>query len=61
MFEVVIEKRNRFRWEWRVFDRAGNTLLCGSEQTRNAAKYRGERALFQLLLVPGPRVQPPSE
>jgi hypothetical protein len=60
MFEVIIEKRGRFRWEWRVCDRTGKTLVFGWEDTRNAAKYRGERALFQLLLVRVPRVQPPA-
>jgi hypothetical protein len=59
MFEVVVEKRSQFRWEWRVCDRAGKALVCGWEETRNAAKYRGERALFQLLLVRVPRLQPP--
>ena len=59
MFEVVIEKRSRFQWEWRVRDRASKTLVYGWEETRNAAKYRGERALFQLLLVRVPRLQPP--
>ena len=59
MFEVVIEKRGGFRWEWRVCDRAGKALVYGWEETRNAAKYRGERALFQLLLVHVPRRQPP--
>ena len=59
MFEVVIEKRSRVRWEWRVCDRAGRTLVYGWEETRNAARYRGERALFQLLLLRVPRLQPP--
>ena len=59
MFEVVIEKRSQFRWEWRVCDRAGSILASGWEETRNAARYRGERALFQLLLVRVPRLQPP--
>jgi hypothetical protein len=59
MFEMVVEQRSQFRWEWRVCDRAGRTLVYGSEETRNAAKYRGERALFQLLLVRVPRLQPP--
>ena len=59
MFEVVIEKRSQFRWEWRVCDRDGKTLVYGSEETRNAARYRGERALFELLLVHIPRLQPP--
>jgi len=59
MFEVVIEKRSQVRWEWRICDRAGKTLAYGSEETRNAARYRGERALFELLLRRVPRLQPP--
>jgi hypothetical protein len=63
MFEVVVEKRGRLRWEWRVCDRAGSSVAYGWEETRNAAKYRGERALFQLLLVRTPRLRepPPAE
>ncbi|HZR88919.1 MAG TPA: hypothetical protein VFB02_19075 [Bradyrhizobium sp.] len=59
MFEVVIEKRSEVRWDWRVCDRAGKTLVYGWEETRKAARYRGERALFQLLLLRVPRLQPP--
>jgi hypothetical protein len=60
MFEMVIEKRSRFRWEWRVCDRTRKTLASGWEETRKAARYRGERALFQLLLVWVLRL-PPAE
>jgi hypothetical protein len=59
MFEVVVEKRSQLRWDWRVCDRAGKTLVDGWEETRNAARYRGERALFQLLLLHVPQLRPP--
>lgn len=60
MFEVVVENRSQNRWEWRVCDRAGETLMAGWEESRNAARYRGERALFQLLLVRVPKMRPPE-
>jgi hypothetical protein len=48
MFEVIIIKRRR-RWEWRVCDLAGTTIMWGWEETRDIARYRGNRALFLLL------------
>ena len=54
MFEVVLAKRGRSRWEWQVCDRAGRAIMCGLEGSRPAAKYQGERALF-LLLSAAPR------
>ena len=53
MFEVVLRKRGRTRWQWRVCDRAGKVIMEGFEDSRPAAKYRGERALFLLLLTAG--------
>jgi hypothetical protein len=50
MFEVSVEKRGRARWEWRVCDSAGRLIMSGWEDSRGEAKYRGDRALFQLLL-----------
>jgi hypothetical protein len=49
MFEVLIIKRKRMKWEWRVCDRKGSILMHGWESSRRAAKYRGDRALFLLL------------
>jgi hypothetical protein len=49
MFEVVIVRRSPMRWEWRVCDRKGAILMHGSERTRRAARYEGDRALFLLL------------
>jgi hypothetical protein len=52
MLEVVVKKRGRSRWEWRVLDSSGNAVMGGWEDRRPAAKYRGERALFMLLAHP---------
>jgi hypothetical protein len=49
MLEVVIFERSPSKWEWRVFDRHGTTIINGFEGTRRAAKYKGDRALFILL------------
>jgi hypothetical protein len=51
MLEVVLAKRGR-RWEWRVLDLSGKTLMGGRENSRPKAKYQGERALFLLLANP---------
>ncbi len=52
MFEVTLRKRGRTRWEWRVFDGTGREIMRGWETSRPAARYKGERALFLLLLAP---------
>jgi hypothetical protein len=49
MLEVVVIDRHRRGYEWRVRDQSGNTLMAGREKTRQAVKYAGHRALFQLL------------
>jgi hypothetical protein len=54
MFEVTLRKRGRTRWEWRVCDGTGREIMRGWETSRPAARYRGERALFLLLLAPLP-------
>ena len=53
MFDVVLKRRGRSRWQWQVFDRAGKMIMQGFEESRQAAKYRGERGLFLLLLATG--------
>jgi hypothetical protein len=53
MFEVVLRRRGRTRWQWQVCDRAGRVIMQGFEESRPAAQYRGERALFLLLLTAG--------
>jgi hypothetical protein len=52
MLEVVINKRGRSKWDWRVLDSSGTALMSGWENSRWAAKYRSERALFLLLAHP---------
>jgi hypothetical protein len=49
VLEVLITKRGSTKWEWRLCDRYGTTIICGFESTRPAAKYRGNRALFLVL------------
>jgi len=49
VLEVIITKRRSTKWEWRVCDRQGATIMNGFGSTRRAAKYRGYRALFHLL------------
>jgi len=52
MLEVVIKKRGRSRWEWRILDSSGLAVMSGWESSRPAAKYQGERAMFLLLAHP---------
>ena len=49
LLEVLITELSATKWEWRVCDRYGTTIMGGFESTRPAAKYRGNRALFLLL------------
>ena len=44
VLEVLITKRRPTKWEWRVCDRYGTTIMGGFESTRPAANYRGNRA-----------------
>jgi hypothetical protein len=49
VLEVLITERSPTKWEWRVCDCQGTTIMGGFERIRPAAKYRGNRALFLLL------------
>jgi hypothetical protein len=49
MLEVRLIDRARKGWDWQVRDEAGTVILRGRQKIRLAAKYYGERALFQLL------------
>lgn len=63
MLEVVITKiLGRARWEWRVRDTPGRTIMGAYETSRTEAKYQGERALFLLLMttVRVPALHPPE-
>jgi hypothetical protein len=51
MFEVVLRRRGRTRWQWQVCDRTGKMIMQGFEDSRPEAKYRGDCALFLLLLT----------
>jgi hypothetical protein len=53
MFEMMLRRRGRTRWQWQVCDRAGKVIMQGFEESRPEAKYRGECALFLLLLTAG--------
>jgi hypothetical protein len=60
MFEVVLAKRGRSRWWWRVQDLSGKLVMTGWENSRPEAKYQGERALFLLLMATGRNYDPPQ-
>src|ERR1700751_5428472 len=50
IFDVALKKRGR-KWSWAVSPTDGAPLMLGSESSRPAARYRANRALFQLLLT----------
>jgi hypothetical protein len=50
VLEVVILEHGLDHWEWCVCDRKGTIIMNGFEATRRVAKYRGEWALFSLLV-----------
>jgi len=50
MYEVVIIEHGPRMWEWNVCDSSGRLIVVGWETTRAEARYRGNRALFTLLL-----------
>lgn len=58
MLQVVLTKRGRARWEWRVCDPSGKTIMGASENSRPEAKYQGERALFLLLMTTARTLDP---
>jgi hypothetical protein len=60
MFEIIVT-RKRSCWLWRVCDQAGQVMIQGREPSRAEARYRGERALFQLLLLSGLKLAGRSE
>jgi hypothetical protein len=49
VFELVLKKRSR-TWQWSVCTSEGAAVMVGSENSRPAAKYQADRALFLLLL-----------
>ena len=48
-FETIVGQRGR-AWRWRVCTTEGEVVMKGSENSRPAAIYRSNRALFSLLL-----------
>jgi hypothetical protein len=52
LLQVLTTELSPTKWEWRVCDCCGTTIVGGFESTRPAAKYRGYRALFHLWLLP---------
>jgi hypothetical protein len=57
LFGFVLSRRTRGRWDWRVYDDSGLTLMVGRGTSRAAARYQAERALF-LLLISAARRRP---
>jgi hypothetical protein len=49
IFETTLKKRGR-RWRWRVCTVQGEVVMEGSENSRAAARYKSDRALFLLFL-----------
>jgi hypothetical protein len=49
VFEATLKKRRRM-WRWRVCTVQGELVMKGSENSRSAARYKSDRALFLLLL-----------
>jgi hypothetical protein len=48
-FDIVLKRRGRSRWKWSVRTTDGHTVMCGSECSRDGARYKAQRALFLLL------------
>ena len=62
MFEVKFVKRRPMKWEWEVCSLGGATaIMSGWEKTRQAAKYRGYRAMFLLLAATGHKTNDPPQ
>jgi hypothetical protein len=60
MLDMVLTKRGRSRWEWRVHNPSGKVVMSGWENSRPEAKYQGERALFLILMTTGRIYDPPQ-
>ena len=59
VFDVVLKQRGR-SWRWCVCTTEQKAVIQGSEASRRAAKYKADRALFQLLCAPYPAREPGS-
>jgi hypothetical protein len=49
VFEVLLKKRGR-GWSWSVCTAEGQVVMQGAESRRTFARYKANRALFQMLL-----------
>ena len=49
VFELLLKKRGRI-WTWCVCTTEGQVVMYGKENSRPAAKYKADRALFLMLL-----------
>lgn len=49
VFELILRQRRR-SWRWGVCMAGGDIVMQGRENSRPAARYAAERALFLLLL-----------
>jgi hypothetical protein len=48
-YDIMLKQRGRSRWKWAVCAAGGEVVMSGSEWSRSAARYKAERALFDLL------------
>lgn len=49
VFDILLKRRGRSRWKWSVRTADGLAVMCGSECSREGARYKAQRALFLLL------------
>lgn len=54
-FDIVLKRRGRSRWKWSVRTTDGHAVMCGSECSRDGARYKAERPLFLLLCASAAR------
>jgi hypothetical protein len=54
-YDIVLKKRGRSSWSWRIFTDSGQLVMCGWDVSRPAARYQSTRALFLLLCATRPR------
>jgi len=62
VFELLLKKRGRL-WRWYVCTTEGQVVMHGKENSRPAAKYKADRALFLMLLCApyqSPRLSDPD-
>jgi hypothetical protein len=55
-FDILLKRRGRGRWKWRVCGAGEKVLMSGSECSRAGARYKAERALFLLLCASASRL-----